>query len=75
MRGRWVSSGFQERVPFQLEVKLVNDGAYNMDIIITPEDGVLIKIPTPFAFPDTTGHLVEGRMITPHQEETNPCTD
>jgi hypothetical protein len=74
-KGRWMNSGFQERVPSWLEGKLVNNGAYNMDIFVKPEDGVFIEIPIPFAFPDTTGNIVEGPMITPHQEEIDLSTD
>jgi hypothetical protein len=74
-KGRWINSGFQERVPSWLEGKLVNEGAYNMDIFVNPEDGVLIETPTPFSLPDTTGNIVEGPMLTPHQEEIDLITD
>jgi hypothetical protein len=56
-------------VPSWLEGKLVNEGAYTMEIFMKPEDGVLIETPIQFAFPDTTGNILEGPMLTPHQEE------
>jgi hypothetical protein len=57
-KGRWINSSFQERVPSWLEGKLVNEGAYTMEIFATQEDGVLIETPIPFAFPDTTGNIL-----------------
>jgi hypothetical protein len=43
-----------------MEGKLVEDGAYTMDIFVKTEDGVLIETPIPFAFPDTTSNIEEG---------------
>jgi hypothetical protein len=74
-KGRWINSGFQECVPSWVEGKLVNEGAYTMDIFVKPEDGLLIETPVPIACPDTTGNIVEGPMITPHQEEIDLITD
>jgi hypothetical protein len=65
-KGRWINSGFQKGVPSWLEGKLVDDGAYTIDIFVKPEDGMLIETPIPFAFPDTTGNIVEVPMLTPH---------
>jgi hypothetical protein len=74
-KGCWINAGFRERVPSWLEVKLVDDGSYTMDIFVKPEDGVLIETPIPFAFPDTTGNIVEGPMLTPHQEDIDLSMD
>jgi hypothetical protein len=46
-----------------------------MDIFVKLEDGVLIETPISIAFPDTTGNIVEGPMLTPHHEEIDLSTD
>jgi hypothetical protein len=74
-KGRWIGSAFQERVRSWIEGKLVDDGAYTMDIFVKPEDGVLIETPVLFTFHDTTGNIEEGSMLTPHQEEIDLSKD
>jgi hypothetical protein len=64
-KGRWINSGFQERVPSWLEVKLVHDGAYTRDTFVKPEDGTLVNTPIPFAFPYVGGCIAEGPLLTP----------
>jgi hypothetical protein len=75
MKGRWINSGFQERVPSWLEGKLVHDGAYTRDIFVKTEDLTLVNTPVPFAFTDAGGCIADGPLLTPQQSKIELSSD